>query len=300
MKNISKKLALPYIIAKRPEWDKFAGAYYSIGIDSLMPNGRAIQIAGIHQYKNNFSIPFGIKFRDMNGNTKYVHQTTYGMSERLIGAIVGIHGDEFGIKLPPAIAPYQVVIVPIYKKDMNETIIMKCKEIYDILRNAGIRTELDLRSLRPGEKFYYWDAKGVPIRLEIGMRETAKNSACLIRRDKKGIRIEVLFNELITKTKEILNEIEKDMFTDAKILLENSIYYADKDTLYEHKKPILRVNWCGNEKCGLELENITNMKMLGIALDDYGNPLNLLCSNKFTCAICDCTAIHSAYLAKTY
>ena len=116
-KNLFKTLCLPFIFCKRPEWDKFAGAYYTISIDVLMPSGKTLQLGSIHQYKDNFSIPYDIKFEAEDGKHKNCHQTTYGMSERIIGAIVGIHGDNKGLIIPPKVAPIQVVLIPIIFKD---------------------------------------------------------------------------------------------------------------------------------------------------------------------------------------
>lgn len=117
-----KRLALPYLLLRRTDWDKFPGAHYTVGIDTYMPSGRSLQLGSIHHYRDNFSRPFDIKYEDVDGTQKYVHQTTFGMSERLLGAVVGVHGDDKGLVLPPDIAPVQVVIIPIIAKGNLEEI----------------------------------------------------------------------------------------------------------------------------------------------------------------------------------
>jgi prolyl-tRNA synthetase len=120
--KISKKLCLPYFLHTRTEWDKFPGAYYTVGIDTVMPNGKSLQIGSIHHYRTNFSVPYEITYEDENSEHKHVHQTTYGMSERLLGAIIGMHSDDKGLIMPPDIAPFQAVIIPIFSKGNNDLV----------------------------------------------------------------------------------------------------------------------------------------------------------------------------------
>ena len=150
MDRLAKKLCLPHMLLKRPEWDKFPGAFYSLAADTLMPSSRTLQIGTIHQYMENFSKPYDIKYEDETGEHRYVHQTTYGMSERLIGAIVGAHGDDTGLILPPAVAPYQIVIVPILAKGAQERVAEASGLLAEELKNAGFRVHLDDREVRPG------------------------------------------------------------------------------------------------------------------------------------------------------
>jgi prolyl-tRNA synthetase len=131
--RVSKDLALPYLTARRPEWDKFPGAFYTIGFDVLGPSGKAMQMASVHQYKTNFAEAYDITYEDEKGDRKHVHQTTYGMSERLLGAVVAVHGDDKGIVLPPAIAPVQAVVVPIQAKGKTEEVLSAAKALTDVL-----------------------------------------------------------------------------------------------------------------------------------------------------------------------
>ncbi|MDD2627106.1 MAG: proline--tRNA ligase, partial [Candidatus Methanomethylophilus sp.] len=171
MDNVAKELCLPYSMLVRTEWDKFPGAYYTVGIDTVMPSGRTLQLGSIHHYRTNFSKPYNITYEDDKGEHHYVHQTTYGMSERLLGAVVGVHADDKGLILPPAIAPVQVVIVPIFSKNNRDEIMAACKVVNAALQDTGFRSKVDDRDLRPGNKFFDWEMRGVPLRLELGGRD---------------------------------------------------------------------------------------------------------------------------------
>jgi prolyl-tRNA synthetase len=151
--RIMHDLCLPVIMARRPVWDTFPGAWYTIGIDVIMPNGRTLQVASCHHYRDQWAREFGITYEDEQAEQKYCHQTTYGMSERLLGAIVGVHGDDNGLIMPPAIAPIQVVIVPVTKKDCAEEIMAASIELQTTLSAAGIRVKIDSRDIRPAKKY---------------------------------------------------------------------------------------------------------------------------------------------------
>ena len=189
-----KKLSLPILLSKRPDWDKFAGADYSIGIDVLMPSLKALQVGSIHQYKQNFSKAFEIKYEGIDGKHYYCHQTTYGMSERVLGAVIGIHGDEKGIVIPSSIAPIKVIIIPIIFKGWEEKIMEECKKIKEKLESMGIESHIDDRDKTPGNKFYDWELKGVPIRIEIGPRDIEKGVITIATRD--GIKKELEKNKI--------------------------------------------------------------------------------------------------------
>ncbi|MBX8644452.1 MAG: proline--tRNA ligase, partial [Thermoplasmata archaeon] len=183
MKNIAEELCLPYKVIRRTEWDKFPGALYTYGVDTMLPDGRALQIASIHQYRTNFSIPYNIYFEEEDGSRKPVHQTTYGMSERMLGAVVAIHGDDTGLIIPPSVSPVQVLVVPVPVKGEAERITGEARKIYDAVSSLGFRTRFDDRDIRPGNKYYYWERRGVPLRLEIGKREIDEGFVTAVRRD---------------------------------------------------------------------------------------------------------------------
>jgi len=257
-----KQLCLPYMLSKRPEWDKFAGAYYTISIDVLMPSLRTLQIGSIHQYKDNFSKPYEISYETEGGKHAFCHQTTYGMSERLLGAIVGVHGDNKGLVLPPDIAPIQVVIIPIIFKGKEKVVLDACNKLNDKLRKNEIRTHLDLREITPGNKYYDWELKGVPLRIEIGPRDIEKNEIVIVRRDTFE-KISVS-QTIIEKTiKDELENIASRLFDKAKVLFDSNIHRVLTIDEAKGKKGIIELPWCGNENCALEIEEILEGNTLG-------------------------------------
>jgi prolyl-tRNA synthetase len=186
VKNVYDRLALPALYSKRPDWDKFPGAVDSTGADVVMPSGRTLQCATVHYYGENFARAYNMTYEAPGGGHKHCHQTTYGMSERLVGAVVGCHGDDNGLILAPEIAPIQVVIVPVIFKDGGEAVLAACREVAARLRAAGLRVELDERANSSGEKYYHWELRGVPLRLEVGPKDVEKKSVFAARRDVPG------------------------------------------------------------------------------------------------------------------
>ena len=289
MKNLCKKLCMPCLLLKRPDWDKFAGAYYSIGVDALMPTGRTMQIGGIHQYKQNFSKPYEIMYEDKNGEQQHVYQTTYGMSERLIGAIIGIHGDDKGVIFPPEIAPYQIIIVPIPIKDKKEEVIEESEKVKKELQKNGLRVHLDNRELHPGNKYNDWELKGVPLRIEIGPRDIKNNVITFARRDNFEKQT-ISRDELVEKSKQFLEDIAENLLKRAQMQYDNNI--QTQDTLSTDVKKLIRIGWCGEKECGLQLEEELDMTMLGTNRE----------KEDFTgkCQVCGKDTDLPAYFANTY
>ncbi len=291
MDRLAESLCLPHLTLKRPEWDKFPGAFYSIACDTFMPSGRTLQIGTIHQYMENFSKPYEITYEDENGEHQYVHQTTYGMSERLIGAIVGVHGDDKGLIIPPDVAPIQVVIVPILAKGIQDKVNEESRKLEQEIKNAGFRVHLDTRDIRPGSKYFDWEIRGVPLRLELGQRDLDKNVVTFAMRD-TAEKKEIERAELISKIKETLDAISENLKTSAKKLLSENTRIAL--TLDDAKAfgGIVKVGWCGEESCGLEMENLSDKKVLGTPM------VNEEFSGK--CVKCGKSTDTVVYLAKTY
>ncbi|HML26223.1 MAG TPA: His/Gly/Thr/Pro-type tRNA ligase C-terminal domain-containing protein, partial [Methanomethylovorans sp.] len=148
-----KRLAVPVLASKRPDWDKFPGADYTIAVDALMPDGKTLQVGTAHHLGDNFARTFDIKYENPAGEQVYAHQTCYGVSERSIAALISIHGDDKGLVLPPEVAPIQVVIIPIVFKDSSD-VIHACEKVQQLLQDAGIRVKIDLSDDRPGAKYY--------------------------------------------------------------------------------------------------------------------------------------------------
>ena len=266
LRRIMKELCLPYFLLRRTEWDKFPGAHYTVGIDTVMPNYRTLQLGSVHHYRTNFSVPYDITYEDENGEHKHVHQTTYGMSERLLGALISVHGDDDGLVLPPAVAPFQVVIVPILSKKNAEEVTAAAERLRDELTAGGIRVKLDDRDDRPGSKFYDWEIKGVPLRLELGGRDIESNVVTFARRDtsEKGT---IGLESLVPGVRLILDAIMHDMEAKAWEFQNSSVRHIESaDEIPKEDTAEQRVysfGWCGCDECGHAFEDAHDIKILG-------------------------------------
>lgn len=289
--TLFKNICLPYLFNKRPEWDKFAGAVYTISIDVLMPSGRTLQLGSIHQYKDNFSKPYKISYEADDGSHKYCHQTTYGMSERILGALVGIHGDNKGLVLPPGVAPIQVVIIPIIFRGKEKLVLEACNDLSKKLKNENIRTHVDDRDITPGNKYYDWELKGVPLRIEIGPKDIEKKEIVLVRRDTNEKK-SVLINDSVKIVKEYLDKISKHLYDNAKRLLEENMHRVKTEEEAKRLKGIVELPWCGTKDCALQIENILDGNTLGEPID------NKEC--KESCPVCGKPAVTWMRYAKSY
>ena len=249
---IENYMAIPVISGKKTEKEKFAGADYTTGVESFMPDGKALQMGTSHMLGQNFSKPFGIKFLDKDEQEKFVWTTSWGLSTRTIGAIIMVHGDDKGIVWPPRLAPVQIVVVPIVFKENKDLIIEKAKEIVKKLRLKNHSVELDDRDgYTPGWKFNEWELKGVPLRIEIGPKDVEAEQIVLVRRDtnKKNI---VKIKDCEAKVEETLNEIQENLLRKAKDFLKSSIVEVNginslTDTI--KNKKMAKAQFCGNTKC---------------------------------------------------
>ena len=261
---VCKDLCLPYSLLIRTDWDKFPGAFYTVGIDTVMPNGKTLQIGSAHYYSTNFSKPYNITYEDDDGEHKYVHQTTLGMTVRLLGAVVGVHADDTGLILPPAIAPVQIVIIPIFRKNNEAEVMAVCKVVDAELKAAGIRTKVDDSDARPGAKFFDWEIKGVPLRFEIGGKDIENNVVTFARRD-NGEKGTLEMDTLVGGAKVILEAVASSMFEAAKAKQQGFIEEIDTleglESVPDGK--ILKFGWCGNPECGHKFEDRYDMKILG-------------------------------------
>ena len=289
--RLFEKLSLPFIFNKRPDWDKFAGAFYTISIDVLMPSGRTLQLGSVHQYKDNFAKPYEISYETEDGKHAYCHQTTYGMSERILGALVGIHGDNKGLVMPPKVAPIQVVIIPIIFKGKEKPVLEACENLCKKLDESGIKSHVDKREITPGNKYYDWEVKGVPLRVEIGPKDLEKKEIVIVRRD-DGNKKSVLQSSSIKSIKEELDKISKSLFKNAKKLLDENMHRVQTIEEAKDLKGIIELPWCGTEDCALEIENILEGNTLGEPIE------NEKC--KHTCPVCGKPAKTWMRYAKTY
>ncbi|MDD2440238.1 MAG: proline--tRNA ligase [Methanosarcinaceae archaeon] len=289
-----KRLAVPVLRSRRPDWDKFPGADYTDAIDALMPDGRALQIGTCHHLGNNFAKTFDIKYETSSGEQVLAYQTCYGISERSLAATISIHGDDKGLVLPPEIAPVQVVIIPILFKKEAEEVLAACKDVWARLKKAGIRAEIDSSDLRPGAKYYKWEMKGVPLRLEIGPRDLKNNVAVVVRRD-NGTKAQLPLPEIVEGVKAGFEAIHENLYAKAKAELESHIISCT--SLTEVKKAIQKniatIPWCEKKECGLAMEEEMDAGILGIPLDQVED-------KPAKCPICGEETKTRVYVARTY
>jgi len=290
------ELGIPYVVSMRPPWDKFAGAIYTISFDTLMPEGRALQIGTVHNLGQNFSKAFEVEYLKPDGSRDYVYTTSYGVSERVVAALISIHGDDHGLVLPPKVAPIQAVVVPIPYKGRETEVAEAARKVRELVAEAGIRVRLDDRDdVTPGEKFYYWELKGVPVRVEVGPRDVESGTATLCRRDSLE-RSKVGVNEVAERIKDLFVDIERSLRERAWREFKEGLIYAstldEARELVAARRGIVHVAWCGSEECGLRLEDEVEGRVLGTPLDEE--------EVEGRCVVCRGEAATMVRLAKTY
>ncbi len=287
--NLMHDLCLPVIKARRPVWDTFPGAWYTIGIDAIMPNGRTLQVASCHHYRDQWAKAFDLTYENLNAEQQHCHQTTYGMSERLLGAIVGMHGDDNGLIMPPAIAPYQVVICPMIRKNSEVNTIAKSEEVAAILKSAGLRVKVDKRDIHAGQKYFDWEIKGVPLRLDIGPRDIENNSAFAARRT--GGKEPLPLDNIVQECNRVLSEIADELRTRASAHTENVVIpLTDLEDIEDGK--IYEMAFDGTDAHAETIERTTGLSFLGDSTDAFGEEKPCFMSGKMT--------TRRVILAKTY
>ena len=258
--TVEEELAIPVTTGKKSEKEKFVGAEYTTTMESIMPDGKALQMGTSHFLAQNFSKPFEVKFADKDNVEHFAWQTSWGVSWRLIGAMIMAHGDDKGLVLPPKVAPMQVVIIPIYKNNNDkENVITKVNEIANILELKNIRIHIDSREeLTPGYKFNDWELKGVPLRIEIGPKDIENQSMVLAKRYNHE-KMKMGLNE-VDKIVTILDEIQIEMLKKAKIEAENNtidIENYDEFKMKMEKGGFFNSPWCGKLECEEKIKEET-------------------------------------------
>jgi prolyl-tRNA synthetase len=262
---------VPYVISRRPDWDKFPGALYSLSFDVVLPDGRTLQSGTVHNLGQNFSKAFDIQYETLLGAHEFVWQTCFGISERAVASLLSVHGDDNGIVLIPRIAPTQVIIVPILQKENQKPIVEVCQKVVEQLKGIGFRVEIDQREeLTPGAKFFYWELRGIPIRIEIGPKDVQKEQVVLVRRDdfkKEACSI----NELPTRLPRLMETMSAEMREKAREWMKAHIHRVNSleeaNMLLRKKAGIVELPWCGDTECGHQLEGKVDARLLGTPLD---------------------------------
>ena len=294
---IENYLAIPVVVGVKTESEKFAGALYTTALEAIMPDGKALQMGTSHNLGQNFGKVFDIKFIGEDEKDHYVWQTSWGITTRLIGAVVMVHGDDKGLVLPPKVAPIQVVIVPIpYKGAEPAAIAAKAKELYAAFKEKGLAVVLDDREeYTPGWKFNQWELKGVPVRIEIGPRDLKQQQVIVVRRD-TGIKAAVKEAEAISSVEKLLVEIQHNLYAKARMGLEEKTTVV---TNYEEFKKVLcekggfiKASWCGSADCEAKIKEQTGAT---IRLKPFEKEKPIA-----NCVYCGEKADETVYFARSY
>lgn len=283
-------LAIPVLTGKKTEKEKFAGAVATYGMEAMMHDGKSLQSGTSHYLGQNFSKAFDIKFTDKDGTQKYGYTMSFGVSTRLIGAIIMTHGDNRGLVLPPVVAPVQVVIVPIASK--KEGVLANCRLLEDRLKRAGVRVKLDDSDNSPGWKFNEWEMKGVPLRIELGPRDIEAGKALIFRRDTLG-KTEYSLDGIEQSVKELLDTVQKEMLESARARRDGRIVYADDmqgilDGV--EKGNFVKAGWCGCRQCEDKIKAETAATARVYAEGESAEK----------CAVCGKKAEHMIIYARAY
>ncbi len=249
-----KVLAIPVIKGQKTDKEKFAGATETFTIEALMHDGKALQSGTSHNFGDGFAKAFGIQYTDKENKLQYVHQTSWGVSTRLIGAIIMVHGDDSGLKLPPKVAPVQVQIIPI--RQQAEGVLDAAydlqKKLADVNITNPIRVKVDDSDKTPGWKFAECEMRGVPLRIEIGPKDLEAGKSVLVRRD-TAEKIECALDDVTTKVPELLETIQKDMLEAARAHRDAHTYsakdYEEFVKVFEEKSGFVKAMWCGDQAC---------------------------------------------------
>lgn len=241
-------LAIPVVKGRKTDKEKFAGAVATYAIEALMHDGKALQSGTSHNFGDGFAKAFGVQFTDKDNTLKYVHQTSWGMTTRLIGAVIMVHGDNSGLVLPPKVAPTQIMIIPIQQK--KEGVLEKAFELKEKL--GSFRVKVDDADKSPGWKFSEQEMRGIPIRVEIGPKDIEAGKCVICRRD-TGEKTEVPLDELEVKAGEILDKMQVEMLERARAHREKHTYVA-KDMeefrrLFDEQSGFVKAMWCGDQEC---------------------------------------------------
>jgi len=295
-KKFYDELGIPYLIIKTPEWDTFPGALYNYDFLTVMPDGKGLELGSVINLGQKFSKAYDIKFLDKDGQWKYVWQLCYGISERSVGALLALYGDNLGLIIPPKFAPVQIVIIPIYKEETKEEVLNYAKEVYNLLKDK-FRVYLDDRDDKtPGWKFYYWDIKGVPLRIDIGLEEVKNRIVTLVKRDNKE-KIKVSLDKIYTEINNLFNLIEENMrkrvfeWFKSKIKIVESLEEFEKYV----KETLVIIPMCESKEESDYIQEKYNRDVLGFLVDG-----KIIKNENSKCIFCGKETNHWAVIGKTY
>jgi prolyl-tRNA synthetase len=267
---IQEDLAIPVIPGRKTENEKFAGALRTYSVEALMGDGKGLQAATSHNLGQHFARVFNITFQDEDGERKFVWQTSWGLSTRMIGAVVMVHGDDAGLIVPPRIAPVQAIIVPIWRKDAEKEAVQAAVEKIEASLKLAVRVRSDWSEHTPGWKFNEWELKGVPLRLEVGPRDVQKEQVVAVRRDNRAKEM-VPWVKVPGRVPELLAEVQSSLFRRALVFREantrNADILADFEEIIADQRGFVNAHWCGQTACELAIKERTGATIRCIPLD---------------------------------
>ena len=289
-------LAIPVIVGQKTPSEKFAGAVDTYSIEAMMKDGKAVQAGTSHYMGTNFAVAFDIKYLDRENQQQYCHTTSWGVSTRMIGAVIMVHGDDRGLALPPKIAPTQVVMIPIGPPKSREAVVQRVDELFAQLKQAGVRVKVDDRADKsPGWKFNEYEMRGVPIRVELGPRDMENGVVVLVSRvsgEKKVVAQENFVEEVQT----MLAEIQQQMFEKAKEFRDASMISVDSldevKSFLEQKRGFVTAGWCGSAACESQVKEETGATSRNIPFEPA--------EHKHKCLVCGEAAAHTVVFGRSY
>lgn len=292
---VEEDLAIPVVYGKKSETEKFAGALETYAIEALMSDGKALQMGTSHNLGQHFSKVFNIRFEDRDQKLQYVWQTSWGVSTRLVGAVIMAHGDDSGLRFPPRVAPTQIVIIPISLGNWKTEVLPTAEKLEKELKQEGWRVELDAREeFTPGWKFAEYEMRGVPLRIEIGPRDIQKNQVVMVRRD--NMNKESLNLDSVKKgVPEALKSVQTALLEQAlRFQQENTQEvenYEEFKSVLESKKGFIRAFWCGKQECEdkIKQETMATIRVIPLEQNKQGK-----------CVRCQSESVQRAYFARAY
>ena len=286
-------LAIPMLTGRKTEREKFAGAEETYTIEALMHDGKALQSGTSHYFGQGFAKAFNMTFLDKDNKLKHVYQTSWGVSTRLLGAIIMVHGDDNGLVLPPRLAPTQVVIIPIQQK--KDGVLEKADEIAEQLKAAGMRVSVDASDKSPGWKFSEAEMRGIPVRIEVGPRDI-ENGHCVVVKRNDGVKTQMDLDENLPQAiHDTLETIHQEMYDKAAAFLNSHITRVNTleevGEVLDEKGGYVKMNWCGEEACELKIKEL--YQATSRCIDEHEEADGV-------CPCCGKKAIHVVYFARAY
>jgi prolyl-tRNA synthetase len=289
-------LAIPVIAGQKTPSEKFAGAVDTYSIEAMMKDGRAVQAGTSHYLGTNFAQAFDIKYLDRENTLQFAHTTSWGVSTRLIGALIMVHGDDRGLMMPPKVAPTQAILIPIGPPKTREQVVPRAKELFQQLKQAGIRVKMDEREdVSPGWKFNEYEMRGVPVRIELGPRDLENGQAVLVSRA-TGEKRPVPLDQITQEVNRMLEDVHSDMLQKAKAFLES--HFTSVDSLDDMKKYLEQqrgfalAGWCGSAACEAQVKEETGATSRNIPFEPK--------ERKSSCLVCGEKAQHTVIFGRAY